>query len=139
MYEHASVISIQSDGKITVTCQTATCESCHAGGFCAAKGKSFTARNESDTPLAVGDTVELYLPPGKTVLASFVALLVPVLLFPVGYYLPSLFRTDVPELTRVLFGIGGIACRFLFSRFFSGKKASEFTPRITRVITHDES
>jgi len=139
MYEQASVVSIQQDGKVTVSCQSVACESCHAGGFCGAKGKSFIARNESDTALSIGDTVELYLPPGKTVLASFVALLLPVLLFPVGYYLPSLFKIDLPELGRVLFGIGGIACGFLISRIFSSKRAKEFTPQITRVIASSGS
>lgn len=134
MYEHASIVSIQDNGIITVSCQSAGCESCKAGSFCGTKGKTFVARNNSNETLAVGDTVELYLPPGKTVLAGFVALLVPILLFPVGYYLPSLFNPEASEMPRVLFGIGGIAVGFLISRIFSRINAQEYTPRVTRII-----
>lgn len=134
MYEHALVVSIQNDGMITVACQTASCESCQAGGFCATKGKTFVARNSSDTKLSIGDTVELYLPPGRTVLAGFVALLVPILLFPIGYYLPSIFSGTVSEGIRVLAGIGGIAVGFLISRIFSRRNAQDYTPQITRII-----
>jgi positive regulator of sigma E activity len=78
--------------------------------------------------------VELYLPPGKTVLAGFVALLVPVLLFPVGYSLPSALVADVGEGVRIISGIGGIAGGFMISRIFSKAKAKEYIPKITRVI-----
>lgn len=137
MYEHASIVSIQDNGMITVSCQSAGCESCKAGGFCGTKGKTFVAKNSSDETLTVGDTVEIYLPPGKTVLAGFVALLVPILLFPVGYYLPSLVKPETSEMVRVLFGIGGIAVGFLISRVFSRINAQEYTPRVTRIIAKD--
>ncbi|MDD3823555.1 MAG: SoxR reducing system RseC family protein [Sphaerochaetaceae bacterium] len=139
MYEHASVVSIQPDGKITVACQTSGCESCKAGAFCGTKGKTFVARNSAKTELSIGDTVELYLPPGRTILAGFIALLVPILLFPVGYYIPALVVPETSELFRVLTGIGGIAVGFLISRLFSRLKADEYTPQITRIIGREES
>lgn len=134
MYEHASVLSLQDNGVVTVMCQTAGCENCKAGSFCATKGKTFIAQNDTEQTISVGDMVELYLPPGKTVLAGFVALLVPVLLFPVGYYLPSALVADVGEGVRIISGIGGIAVGFMISRIFSKAKAKEYIPKITRVI-----
>jgi positive regulator of sigma E activity len=60
--------------------------------------------------------------------------LVPVLLFPIGYYLPSAFVADVREGIRILSGIGGIAVGFMISRIFSKAKAKEYVPKITRII-----
>lgn len=138
MYEQASVISIRNDGTITVSCQTQSCENCKAGAFCATKGKHFIAYNGTNTELTIGDTVELYLPPGKTVFAGFMTLLVPVILFPIGYYLPVLFNAGVQEGIRVMGGLVGIAVGFLISRKFSKLKAKEYTPEITRIIQTEE-
>lgn len=137
MYEHASVVSIRDKGLITVSCETDTCANCKAGSFCASKGKTFVAHNGTDKHLSVGDMVEIYLPPGKTVTAGFIALLVPILLFPVGYYLPSLFSANPGEGIRIVGGIAGIAVGFFISRVFSKLKSKEFTPEITRVIEED--
>lgn len=134
MYEQASVISIQKDGKITVSCQTQSCANCKSSSFCGAKGKHFIAYNGTNTELSIGDNVELFLPPGKTVIAGFVALLLPVLLFPLGYYFPLLFTQQVHEGIQIIGGIGGIAIGFLISRIFSKTKAKEYTPEITRIL-----
>ncbi|MFA5570821.1 MAG: SoxR reducing system RseC family protein [Sphaerochaetaceae bacterium] len=134
MVELASVISIESDGSVTVSCQTQTCQNCSAGAFCGSQGKTFSARNTADGHIGIGDTVELYLPPGKTIMAGFVTLLVPILLFPVGYYITSLFHTSPSEMMRVVYGIGGIALGFLISRLFSKRNEHEYTPVITKII-----
>ncbi len=138
MYEQASVISIREDGMVTVSCQTPSCENCKAGAFCGTRDKNFIAYNATETNLTVGDTVELFLPSGKTVLAGFMTLLVPVLLFPVGYYLPVLFNSGVQEGIRAIGGIVGIAIGFLISRTFSKLKEKEYTPEITRIIQAEE-
>jgi sigma-E factor negative regulatory protein RseC len=137
MIEHASVVSINNNGSITVACNTTACESCGAGALCQVKGKQFIAGNETKLDVAIGDTVELYLPPGRTVFAAFMALLVPLILFPVGYYLAAFINNDYSEVTRVLFGAGGIAVGFLISRVFSHLKAKDYTPQITRVVELD--
>lgn len=134
MYEQAAVVSITDTHTIKVSCDTQACQNCQAGSFCSTKGKTFVAHNKTGTNLAIGDTVELYLPPGKTIAAGFIALLVPILLFPVGYYLPSLFSQNASEYMRIISGIGGIAIGFLISRAFSKAKSKEYTPEITRII-----
>ncbi|WP_422480323.1 SoxR reducing system RseC family protein [Pleomorphochaeta sp. DL1XJH-081] len=134
MYEHASVVAIKNNNIITVSCETDTCANCKAGTFCATKGKTFNAHNGTDRNLSIGDTVEIYLPPGKTVTAGFIALLVPILLFPVGYYLPSLFNAEVGEGVRIIGGIAGIGLGFFISRLFSKAKSGEYTPEVTRII-----
>ncbi len=138
MYEQASVISIRKDGMITVSCQTHSCENCKSGAFCGTRDKNFIAYNGTNTKLTVGDTVELFLPPGKTVLAGFMTLLVPVLLFPIGYHLPLLFNAGVQEGIQIIGGIVGIAIGFLVSRTFSKLKGKEYTPKIVRIIQTEE-
>ncbi len=138
MYEHASVVSINDNGMVTVSCDSVACESCQAGALCNTKGKFFVAGNDTNIKLSIGDTVELYLPPGKTILAGFMALMLPLLLFPLGYYLTLAFKADATEIVRVLFGVVGIAFGFLITNIFSRLKAKEYTPQITRVLSEIE-
>lgn len=134
MYEHAVVSSIEQNGKITVTCGSSACSSCKSSTFCSTKGRSFPARLEQGVKPAIGDTVELYLPPGKTATSSFIALLLPLLLFPVGFYLTQLVSPESSELVKVAFGFTGIAMGFVIARIFTKIKGDSFMPTVTKVI-----
>ncbi|NCB00584.1 MAG: Fis family transcriptional regulator [Spirochaetia bacterium] len=134
MYEVAQVVNIKNNSHITVACNTSACESCHAGALCSTKGKTFTAKNSSEKPLKKGDMVELYLPPGKTIFAGFITLMVPLILFPIGYYLAMAFLPTSSELIHILIGVGGIAVGFFLSGMFSKIQSSQYTPEITRII-----
>ncbi len=130
----AEVVNIKNNSHITVSCSTSACEGCHAGALCSTKGKTFVARNSNEYALKQGDTVELYLPPGKTIFAGFVALMVPLILFPIGYYFGiALFPTSA-EVVHILIGIVGMASGFALSGVFSKIKASQYTPEITKVM-----
>ena len=134
MYEHAVVVALGPSRKITVTCNTSSCGECHAGAFCSAKGKTFIATNPHDLTLHTGDIIELYLPPGKTLFAGFITLLVPLILFPVGYFLPNALVKAPTELVRILGGFVGIVIGFVISGIFSRVKANEYMPAITRIV-----
>lgn len=134
MYEQASVVSIKEDGMVKVTCGSSACASCKTSAFCSTKDRQFSAYNKTGGPLNAGDVVELYLPPGKTIFAGFIALLLPVLLFPLGYYLPTIFKLNVGEGIQILLGLGGIAVGFLIGRLFSKVKGREYIPEITRLL-----
>lgn len=134
MYEQASVISIHNSKVVKVTCETAGCANCHASSFCNTKGKSFLAHNHSGSQLNIGDVVELYLPPGKTIFAGFITLLVPIILFPIGYYLPSWLHFSESEVVSVLLGLAAIGVGFLISRLFSKIKGHDYIPQITRIL-----
>ena len=138
MYEHAIVTSIGENHQISVTCQTESCANCKGGMFCSVKGKTFIATNSNDLPLNTGDEVELYLPPGKTVFSGFITLLFPLLLFPLGYYLPSLLSSDPTELIKAMCGLIGIVLGFVIGRIFSQVKGKEYMPTITRTIEKEE-
>ncbi len=135
MYEIAQVVSIQDNHHISVTCSSSACQSCQAGALCSTKGKTFIAQNGTEGELHIGDSVELYLPPAKTLLAGFITLMVPILLFPAGYYIGKALLSASPEIVHIGFGVAGIAAGFLFSRIFSRIKGNQYKPEITRVIT----
>ncbi len=134
MYEQASVVSIKKDGMVKVTCGSSACANCKTSAFCSTKDREFEAYNKTGNSLNSGDVVELYLPPGKTIFAGFIALLLPVLLFPLGYYLPVILKLSVGEGIQILFGLGGIAVGFLIGRLFSKIKGKDYIPEITRLV-----
>ncbi len=135
MYEIAQVVSIKDKNHISVTCSSSACQSCSAGALCSTKGKTFIAKDTSDSDLHIGDTVELFLPPAKTILAGFITLMVPILLFPVGYYIGKALFAQSQEIVHIGIGILGIALGFLISRIFSRTQGAQYKPTITRIIT----
>ncbi len=138
MYEIAQVITIKNNSHVIVSCNTSACESCQAGALCSTKGKTFTARNSSKQPLHKGDMVELYLPPGKTIFAGFITLMVPLILFPVGYYLGATLFPSSQEIIHILIGVAGIAFGFFLSGMFSKIKSSQYTPEITKIMKTED-
>ena len=53
--------------------------------FWGVRERSYSAANPAHLNLTVGDTVELFLPPGRTVISAALTFLLPLALFPVGY------------------------------------------------------
>ena len=135
MYEIAQVVSIKDKNHISVTCSSSACKSCSAGALCSTKGKTFIAKDTTDNDIHVGDTVELFLPPAKTIFAGFMTLMVPLILFPIGYYIGRLLLPGSQEVVHIGIGIIGIAVGFLIGRIFSTIKGGEYTPTITRIMT----
>ena len=60
------------------------CESC-SSSFCSTDTRVFEAINTQGLDIGRGDTVDVYLAPGKTVAAGFLVLIVPLILFATGY------------------------------------------------------
>jgi sigma-E factor negative regulatory protein RseC len=137
MYEHAVVTALKDTHHVAVSCGTQACTACKGNMFCQTKGRIFSARLASGLQVSVGDTVELYLPPAKTVTASLITLLVPLLLFPVGYYLPLVFADAVTEPLRIVAGFAGIAVGFLGAGLFSKVYGERFMPSVTRIVPPD--
>ena len=134
MYEQASVVSIKKDGMVKVTCGSSACASCKTSAFCSTKDREFVAYNKTGNSFNTGDVVELYIPPGDTIFAGFIALLLPVLLFALGRYHGVILKLSVGEGIQILFGLGGIALGFVIGRLFSKIKGSDYIPEITRLI-----
>ncbi len=53
--------------------------------FWGVRERSYRVANPEGIPLSPGDVVELYLPPGRTILTAAFLFLLPLMLFPAGY------------------------------------------------------
>ncbi len=135
MYEHVVVERIDAQGTVFVGCDAKACGNCSGSMFCNVKHKTFPAKNPNDLEVRPGDVVELYLPPGKTVFSTFMTLMVPLALFPVGYYLAGLFNAQASELMRFFFGIGGVMAGFLFAWLFFRKRGNSYIPIVSSVVS----
>ncbi len=134
MYEHVVVERIDTQGTIFVGCDAKACGNCSGSMFCNVKHKTFPAKNPDGLELRPGDVVELYLPPGKTIFSTFMTLMVPLAMFLVGYYLAGLFNAQASELTRFVFGIGGVLAGFLIAWLFFKRRRNSYIPVISSVI-----
>ncbi len=132
MTETAIVSNI--DGKtVTIDCSSkGTCKSC-SSSFCATDQRVFKASNSKGFDINVGDTVDVYLAPGKTIAAGFLVLIVPLILFMVGYSVSGRLFSATSEGIQALFGIIGLAAGFGLSFVYSKKKRASSMPEITRV------
>ena len=114
------------------------------------KNRVYTVSNPSGLSVTEGDTVEIYLPPGRTVLSAALTFILPLILFPLGYSLGrEIFKSlSLPDsliflaegeflpfvlgFTFLLIGIplGAVICRI--AGFFNEG------PAITRVLSPAE-
>ena len=132
MTETAIVSEI--NGKIvTIGCsRKGACKSC-SSSFCASDQHMFEASNSRDLDIQIGDTVDVYLAPGKTVAAGFLVLIVPLILFIVGYSVGGRLFASSSEAIQALFGLAGFGTGFGLSFLYSRKKKATSMPEIMRV------
>ena len=100
-------------------------------------------KNPSDLELTEGDTVEIFLPPGRTVLSSAITFLLPLMLFPAGYGLASSLIPGSDEGISFLVGFGallaGLPLGALIRKYMvKGGESLSSAPEITRVLTPAE-
>ena len=107
------------------------CKSC-GGKSCKVEGREFIARNGNSLNLEIGDMVRVYLPPGKAILASFMILILPLILFLVCYFVfGAVLKTD-SEGIKALFGVLGMAGGFCLSLLVRKSREEEDMPLIVR-------
>ncbi len=134
MTEKARVTGFQ-DGLVILSClDEGSCASCAGKGFCNVKGKSYTAVNELNLDLSIGDDVEVFLPPGKTILSGFMVMMVPLLTFAAGYLSARQFLTPGSEALNALGGFAGLAFGFALAYLYGKKQKRTGQPAIRRVI-----
>lgn len=98
---------------VTVGCTTAQgCGSCSSKSFCTVNEREYTAVNKRGVELVPGDMVELWLPPGKTVFAGFVVMIVPLILFLLFFMLAGRLIPGAGEGVQAIGGLLGLAVGF---------------------------
>ena len=105
--------------------------------FWGVKERNFHADNPGNLVLKQGDFVEIYLPPGKTILSAFMVFIFPLILFPLFYFAADLVFPEAGEGIKALAGLGGIAAGFVSTALFSSfrkKRGRDTLPVIVRVV-----
>lgn len=134
MYTVTTIKEINKDGTVLVGCSTKACNGCKAEMFCNNKNDNeFLVKNDKRVPVAVGSRVEIFLPPGKTILSTVLVFALPLALFPVGYLLAKSL-TGFNEILCALSGAGFMAIAFGISALISIKNKKDLMPCITKVI-----
>lgn len=104
MYTYAKVLETNKDKTVKLGCDTGACQGCKAELFCNNKGMTeYLARNDKNIELKAGDTVKIYLPPGKTIASTLLVFALPLALFPAGY----LLLRNLTALSEVVCALGG--------------------------------
>lgn len=134
MTEQARVTGFQ-DGLVILSClDEGSCAACAGKGFCNVKGKSYTAANEHNLDLKIGDDVEVFLPPGKTIVSGFMVMMVPLITFIAGYLSARYFLVPANEALNALGGFAGLAFGFALAYLYGRKQKRTGQPVIRRIL-----
>ena len=107
-----------------------TCKSCAGSAFCNVRERTYEAVLDAGITVQPGDTVRVYLPPGKTILAGFMVLIVPLILFLLFYFAAERFLAVEGEGQKALAGVCGLFLGFLMSYLLNRRKHTKNMPRI---------
>ena len=131
MNENAIVYEIQDD-KIKVVIENGCSESClHCSQ--GIKRQSFLVHKKPDLMLKIGDRVEIYMAPQKTILAAFLIFIVPIILFFIFYFTGKIISGAGDELIPFFCGLGGIGAGFLLNFIIKVLRKQEDLPEIIKV------
>jgi positive regulator of sigma E activity len=137
MTETAVIVSI-NNSIADVTCkESGGCKSCSGSSFCNVKSRTFQAAvpEKLQGIVKTGDLVEIYLPPGKTVFAGFVVLMVPLILFITGFLLGTRLLPSAGEGIHALFALAGLSAGFLLAMFYNRMRGGKNLPIILKSLT----
>jgi positive regulator of sigma E activity len=113
-----------------------------AGKFWGVSERPYKVNNPSGLEIAPGDTVELMLPPGRTVISTAITFLFPLVLFPLCYTLAQRLWPGMSEGGRFFIGFGallaGLPLGALIRKLAVKTGALTAVPEIVRVLTPAE-
>ncbi|MDD7202661.1 MAG: SoxR reducing system RseC family protein [Sphaerochaetaceae bacterium] len=130
MYEQVIVKEVISKDLVKVSCSTSACTGCKSAAFCNTKGREFEATNDKRFPLESGMVVSLYLPPARTIASTLITLMVPLLGFPLFYFLSS----SLGEKGATLLGFLGVAVGFVLVAIYFRHQRRRYLPSVASVI-----
>lgn len=129
MTERARVIEVR-DRIVTLQCfEHQGCSNC-GSVFCNVKARTYDATLSDGIQVKPGDQVEVFVPPGRAIVAGFAVLIFPLLLFLAGY-LAFGFLDSEP--VRVGAGLGGMTAGFGIV-YLAGRGRKKELPAVVRVF-----
>jgi positive regulator of sigma E activity len=111
------------------------CKACGSADSCTVEGKEFNVTFGSEYQLAPGDTVEIFLPPGRTMMAGFMVLIFPLITFIGGFILVDAIAPEASEGVKSVAGLAGLGLGFLTSWVYSRIGKEKYVPRVTRKLS----
>lgn len=135
MYERVTITKLLPADLVEVSCSSSACTMCKGAMFCNNKGRTFKAWNKNKLDLASGDSINLFLPPARTIVATLITFILPLLLFPICYYLCT--GAGLGEGTTFLLSIGGIAVGFLAVWAYFRKQQRRYMPIVMNKLDQD--
>ena len=101
------------------------------------KQHSYMVKNPNAFPLRAEDSVEVTLAPGKIILFSAIIFIMPLMFFPLGFFLAEkLIPAIAGEGMELLFGLGCLIAGFPLAGLIRGKRDM---PVITRILSPAEA
>ncbi len=135
MYSVSQVKEIQKDGSVLVGCLTSACQGCKASMFCNNKDDNeFMALNPDKVQVETGDYVEIFMPPGRTILSTVLVFALPLALFPIGYLVCKALLPAQNEIIHALAGFGAMALAFGIASIISIRHKRHLMPSITKIV-----
>ena len=128
MIEQAIVREIHGEN-VLLECMDHACEAC-SSAFCSPKARTFSAYNGDRIDIQTGDRVEVTIPTGRAIRASFVALMLPVLCLAGAYLLLQRLFPGAAEALHVLGSFGGLVLGFGISYLISRAAGPKDMPLI---------
>ena len=140
MYTISQVKSIENDGTVKMGCLSSACQGCKASMFCNNKDDNeFLALNPKGVEFNCGDLVELYMPPGRTILSTALVFALPLMLFPAGYFLLRAILPEASEMVHALGGFAAMAVSFGIAAVVSTVHKRSLMPTIVRVMAKTDT
>ncbi len=135
MYTVSQVKGFSQDGSVDMGCLTSACEGCHASLFCNNKDTTeFQALNPKRIEVQVGDFVELYMPPGRTIMSTVLVFALPLALFPLGYLALKALAPQRGDVFHALGGFAAMAVAFGVATIISVRNKRRLMPTITKIV-----
>jgi len=110
--------------------------------FWGVKDRVYQVANPSNFAVSKGDMVEIYLPPGRTLLTAALIFLLPLALFPLGFFLTGIFVPGIDEGGSFLLGFLllsiGLPTSLLIHRILGRYGGFSAIPRIVKMFAPDE-
>lgn len=108
------------------------CSGCAAHSICKVEDRPFPAENRSGENLNPGDKVEYELPQAKTIKASFMLLIFPLILFIIFFIGAGVIFPALGEMSKILIAFIGLALGFGGALLYG--KANKIYPSILRKL-----
>jgi len=131
MTETATVLT-NNGNTVLLGCgiESDTCKSCAGNAFCNIKERTYEAILDKGVSVEEGDVVQVFLPPGRTILAGFMILILPLLFFLLFFLLARNVFLVPGEGKQALFGILGLGLGFVSGFGFGRINRKKNMPRV---------